>query len=378
VSTVPSRGMLEGVTEMVISALDALRWKKRFDPGPLRLRSRADENLPCVLRNGKPLMLSCMSTQRNAISYRFLPPQASTPEMTISVTPSSMPRLGTVDTRYSPTMSRWSRSPAAGSGSLTPVRSGASQKSLGQVERHRSLRLSSAESILRIRNCASSPLRSAPPMCASAERGPTALFRKHRPRTAAARLQGGCAGNNGRASSISQAAVDALIVTSMAISPGVRDASGAWTAEQARRRIDFTRSIGSRIAAAEFMNEPMIAAMGGAPKAMSEAYARDFQRFERFARQAAPDMIILGPGSVLARPPHPFRRADGAEGLIASRDILQQIAGGIDGFSYHHYGLYRSDASGVAETRGCGTQALVGRLAASEHGPGIRILPQSP
>jgi len=126
-------------------------------------------------------------------------------------------------------------------------------------------------------------------MCASAERGPTAPISQtptaHRRR----RLQGALRRQQWKGVVDFAAAVDALIVTSMAISPGVRDASGAWTAEQARRRIDFTRSIGSRIAAAEFMNEPMIAAMGGAPKGYdAKAYARDFKRFERFARQAAP------------------------------------------------------------------------------------------
>jgi heparanase 1 len=148
------------------------------------------------------------------------------------------------------------------------------------------------------------------------------------------------------------AAVDAEIVTSMAISPGVRDASGAWTVEQARRLIDYTRSIGGRIAAAEFMNEPMIAAIGGAPKGYdAKAYARDFKLFERFARQAAPDMIILGPGSGGETAASDSAPRDGLEGTIASRDILRQTAGGIDVFSYHHYGALSQRCTGVVGTR---------------------------
>ena len=40
-------------------------------------------------------------------------------------------------------------------------------------------------------------------------------------------------------------AVNAEIVTSFAISPGARDASGIWTSDQARQVVDFTNSIGT-------------------------------------------------------------------------------------------------------------------------------------
>ena len=60
-------------------------------------------------------------------------------------------------------------------------------------------------------------------------------------------------------------AVGAQIVTSFAVSPGTRDATGVWTPNQARRFLAYTRSIGGTIAVAEFMNEPNLAEMGGAP-----------------------------------------------------------------------------------------------------------------
>jgi heparanase len=138
----------------------------------------------------------------------------------------------------------------------------------------------------------------------------------------------------------------------MAISPGVRDASGAWTAEQARRLTDFTRSAGGRIAAAEFMNEPMIAGIGGAPKGYdAKAYARDFRVFERFARQADPNLIILGPGSGGETAASDSAARDGSEGTIASRALLQQTGRGVDVFSYHHYGALSQRCTGVAGTR---------------------------
>ena len=51
--------------------------------------------------------------------------------------------------------------------------------------------------------------------------------------------------------------VDARIVTSFGISAGTRDANGGWQPDQAERFINFTRSIGGSIAAAE-MVEPHI------------------------------------------------------------------------------------------------------------------------
>jgi hypothetical protein len=60
-------------------------------------------------------------------------------------------------------------------------------------------------------------------------------------------------------------ATDAQIMTSFAISPGVRDRSGAWTPDMTRRWLAYTRAIGGMITAAEFMNEPSIAGISGAP-----------------------------------------------------------------------------------------------------------------
>jgi heparanase 1 len=135
------------------------------------------------------------------------------------------------------------------------------------------------------------------------------------------------------------AATDTRIVTSMAISPGVRDAAGIWTPGQARRFIDYTRSVGGDIAAAEFMNEPTMATMGGAPKGYdAPAFGRDFKLFASFARQAVSGMRILGPGSVGETTASDAMIHYGSQGTIATRDMLQQMGNDIDAFSYHHYG----------------------------------------
>jgi hypothetical protein len=138
-------------------------------------------------------------------------------------------------------------------------------------------------------------------------------------------------------------AVDAEIVTSMAISPGVRDAAGLWQSDQARRLFAYTRSVGGRIAAAEFMNEPTLAAMGGAPDGYdAAAYGRDFKAFVAFIMASEPAVIVLGPGSV-GETTASQSNAD----FISTRDLLVASGPGIDAFSYHHYGALSQRCSGI-------------------------------
>ncbi|MGJ5816379.1 hypothetical protein [Paludibaculum fermentans] len=127
---------------------------------------------------------------------------------------------------------------------------------------------------------------------------------------------------------------DARIITSFAVSDGVRDSQGVWTSGQASEFAAFTKAAGGTIAAAELFNEPNFAAIGGAPKGYdAAAYGRDFAAFKRFAKQSLPGMLILGPGSV----GEGALVATGFSGL-STRDILQASGRGVDAFSYHFYG----------------------------------------
>ena len=133
-------------------------------------------------------------------------------------------------------------------------------------------------------------------------------------------------------------AVDAGIVTSFAMSPGTRDAGGVWTPAQASQVFEYTKSIGGRIAAAEFMNEPNLASMGGAPVGYNAvAYGRDFKLFRAFAKKNAPEMLILGPGSV-GETTGEWGVAYGTASVLNTRDLLFSSGPGVDAFSYHHYG----------------------------------------
>jgi heparanase 1 len=128
-------------------------------------------------------------------------------------------------------------------------------------------------------------------------------------------------------------AVNAEVVTSFATSQGTRDDKGVWTPEQARQFLDFTKSAGGEIAAAELMNEPTFAAMGGAPKGYdAAAYARDMKVFRPFIKQSAPEMKLLGPGSVgegSLVPPN--------SSAIKTEDLLKDTGPVFDVFSYHIY-----------------------------------------
>jgi hypothetical protein len=127
-------------------------------------------------------------------------------------------------------------------------------------------------------------------------------------------------------------AVDAPIVTSFAIGAGTRNAAGIWMPEQARDLLAATRSMGGRIAAVELMNEPDLAAIGGAPEGYdAAAYARDFAAFSAFMRQEAPKVMILGPGT--------GGPSDAAAPFVAA-------ARGVDAVSYHHYGAVSARCGG--------------------------------
>ncbi|HEX8874572.1 MAG TPA: hypothetical protein VF780_08080 [Nitrosospira sp.] len=93
--------------------------------------------------------------------------------------------------------------------------------------------------------------------------------------------------------------VDAKIVTSFAISPGVRNSADIWTTDQARNLLAYTRSAGGEIAAVEFFNEPNLPTEEGAPPPYSAVdFAGDFAIFRRFIKTEAPGILIAGPGTV--------------------------------------------------------------------------------
>jgi heparanase 1 len=135
-------------------------------------------------------------------------------------------------------------------------------------------------------------------------------------------------------------AVDAPIVTSMPTGTGTRAADGLWRPDQGRRWLAFTEANGGAIAAVEFMNEPTLASMGGAPKGYDAvAFGRDFRVFDAFIRKEYPGTKILAPGSV-GETNADWAVATGGYGnieVVPAADLAAST-GDADAFSYHHYG----------------------------------------
>ncbi len=131
-------------------------------------------------------------------------------------------------------------------------------------------------------------------------------------------------------------AVDAGIVTSFATGGGTRDAAGLWTTTEASKFINATHAMGGKIAAAEFMNEPTFVSAAGVPKGYDGAsYGRDYAVFQPFFRKAAPEAVLLGPGSV----GEGIDLAGGAMKLLPSKELLEaMVPNAVDAFSYHFYG----------------------------------------
>ncbi len=135
-------------------------------------------------------------------------------------------------------------------------------------------------------------------------------------------------------------AVDAPIVTSMPLSNGTRGPDGVWRPDQARRWLAFTRANGGTVAAAEYFNEPTLAAMGGVSASYdAAAFGRDYRVFEAFMRKEFPQSKLLAPGSV-GESTADWGVAMGGYGdfkILKAAD-LAAYTGGADAFSYHHYG----------------------------------------
>jgi heparanase 1 len=154
-------------------------------------------------------------------------------------------------------------------------------------------------------------------------------------------------------------AVGGQLVTSFAFGAGNRDAAGVWTPAQARKLVAYTKAVGGRIAAAEFVNEPNLAAIGGAPRGYDAAgFARDVAVFRPFFTEAAPRSLFLGPGSVAEG--GPLDRGS-TPGRLRTEDLLQATSPAFDAFSYHIYGAVSQRCARVARAAGTTAEAARSR-----------------
>jgi hypothetical protein len=91
-------------------------------------------------------------------------------------------------------------------------------------------------------------------------------------------------------------ATNSKLVTSFAVSKGVRDSSGVWTAKEAQKIINYTKSIGGKIAGAELFNEPTIPIAGGVDTNYNgRNFAKDIAIFRAWAKKKLPICCLLVP-----------------------------------------------------------------------------------
>ena len=152
-------------------------------------------------------------------------------------------------------------------------------------------------------------------------------------------------------------AVDAKLVTSFAISDGIRDEEGNWTPAQIDPLIKYTKSIGGEIEAAEMFNEPSHASYGAAPEGYDAAYyARDFAAFSCFVDSVYPEMRIMGPGSTGEGGVLPGHRSMETDEVFAAHPKPE-----FDIFSYHYYGGVSKRCRGDLTPKNALTEAWLSR-----------------
>lgn len=128
-------------------------------------------------------------------------------------------------------------------------------------------------------------------------------------------------------------AVSAEIISSVTTSTGVRDSGGVWTSTQAKAWLDYTKAIGGRIAAIEFMNEPTLMMLGGvSDKYGATEYGRDSKIFKEFLQKESPETLYLGPSSAAEG-----RSQTSSPHLIPTEKLMEATGPLFDVFTYHVY-----------------------------------------
>ena len=136
-------------------------------------------------------------------------------------------------------------------------------------------------------------------------------------------------------------AVGGRLLVSVGNCAGNHRADGSWDPAQAKALFDFSIEYGVPIAAAEFMNEPNLLAMSGAPEGYTLAdYCRDQDDFFRFTKENYPDVLLVGPSATcdpVGNMDETTRQWLESLGIALTRDIMAGCQVAPDVFSYHYY-----------------------------------------
>lgn len=138
-------------------------------------------------------------------------------------------------------------------------------------------------------------------------------------------------------------AVGGRLLVSVSNCAGDHPGGGPLDLTQTKKLFAFSREYGVPISAAEFMNEPNMMKMAGAPASYTPAdYARDQDIFSRWVREHAPECLLVGPcttgdpalgavGGKMGAGIGSMVRTCTTDALLAGTQIR------LDVFSYHYY-----------------------------------------
>ena len=140
-------------------------------------------------------------------------------------------------------------------------------------------------------------------------------------------------------------AIGAKLLVSMANCEGLHSAEEPWNPSQAELIFGLSREYGVPIDAAEFMNEPNMMEVSGAPRGYTAAdYARDQDLFHAWVRKNYPGTLIVGPCTTGGEAPignqDAIKKAGGIADVMPSCStdaLMQGTAEKLDVFSYHYY-----------------------------------------
>ena len=143
-------------------------------------------------------------------------------------------------------------------------------------------------------------------------------------------------------------AVNAKIYTGFSVSKGVRDKDGVWTPVHAKAWLDYNRSIGGEIYAAEMFNEPNMEGHGErlGKDYDARAFARDYAVFKAHVGKSDPGIKLVGPSDV----------ETGGGSMMGLPDteayLLAEPRPKFDVLSYHFYPAIAERCAGKNSPRG--------------------------
>ena len=133
-------------------------------------------------------------------------------------------------------------------------------------------------------------------------------------------------------------AIGGKLLISLANCAGLHTHDEPWNPSQAEQIFALSKEYGVPIAAAEFMNEPNMLAMSGAPQGYTGAdYARDQDLFFAWVRKNYPDVLCVGPCSVETG----GGKSNGGMAAMMPNCTVDDLMAGtvepLDVYSYHCY-----------------------------------------